>query len=183
MWPFSRKTFHYQNGPVETRTPWFRPSEAAFESWMQVFLQLTGIEHYDVWLCGGFLQQKWPTWDIDIVLTGPIEPVELEHILTEGLRSALVRRLLVDIQHQNQPPLLPLGLEEPKLITRTVLSPVIYKNGERVTDWTHEPSLRQLGPHLWQVSTVQPDQVQISRMRVGMTYDLAPVLIKKGKNS
>jgi hypothetical protein len=180
MWPFN-KQFHYINGPVETTIPWFRPNQARFDAWLKDFLQIPVVENYDVWLCGGFLQQKWPTWDVDIVLTGPIDPVVLENILVQGLRLALNRRLLVDIQHQSEPPTTPISETDRKLITKTLISPVIVKNGVRITDWSRDPSLKQLGPHLWQVDKDVPDARQMARVRAGLTYDKQPLLIQKRK--
>ncbi len=151
-----------------------------FEAWLKAFLQIAGIGHYDIWLCGGFLQQKWDTWDVDIVLTGPLEFQSLEQILRQGLDLALNQfRLLVDIQHCNVAVLEPFAIDKEILITKTVLSPLISKNGVLLTDWTLDPSLRRLGPNLWQVDRVIPDDIQVARIQAGLTYSKPPLLLHK----
>ncbi|HNT30537.1 MAG TPA: hypothetical protein PKL83_06325 [bacterium] len=172
--------FWYKNGPVTTAIPWKRPSRKAFAAWFTDFLAISGLDGYDVWLCGGFLQQKWPTWDVDIVLTGPFDAFALERILTEGLQLAVNKHeLLVDLQHQSEPPTWPVHPADVRIIRKTVLSPVIEKNGDLLTDWRNEPSLTQIGTHLWQVDREVPDGVQIARVQAGLTYDIPPKLLHR----
>ncbi|MEL7370958.1 MAG: hypothetical protein AAFN74_18705, partial [Myxococcota bacterium] len=102
--PQRRRDFLYEKGPLVVRTPWKRPSKDRFEGWWSAFSKHVAKTPYWVWLCGGYLENKRYTWDVDIVLSKPTHPHQSEYdalarLMLEGSRLAHESyELLVDIQ-------------------------------------------------------------------------------------
>jgi len=69
-----------------------------FESWKEEFLKLPSINNYNVWLCGGFIND-WDTFDIDIILTNKPNYLELRELLIQGFKIGIKNNILVDIAH------------------------------------------------------------------------------------
>ena len=89
----------YQIGDIKTEWGDFViPTQELFESWKKEFLKLPNVNNYNVWLCGGFLQD-WETFDIDIILTNKPNYSELKELLVQGFKLGIKHNVLVDIAH------------------------------------------------------------------------------------
>lgn len=94
----------YQIGDIKTDWSVFkRPTQELFESWKQEFLKLPNVNNYNVWLCGGFLQD-WETFDIDIILTNKPNYSELKELLVQGFKLGIKHNVLIDIAHCDAEP-------------------------------------------------------------------------------
>lgn len=102
--PFPKGKFIYEKGPLTFRKPWRRPTQKKFDQWWSQFSALVAQTPFWVWLCGGFLERKPDTWDVDIILSKPDAPSRdqyaiLSHVMMEGTRLAHEEfNILVDIQ-------------------------------------------------------------------------------------
>ena len=73
------RTFIYKRGIVETNVPWTKPSYEKLKEFLEVINNSTEIfKQYECYLIGGVLFDFEKTWDVDIVMTGPI--LSLIHI-------------------------------------------------------------------------------------------------------
>lgn len=89
----------YKIGNIETEFENFvTPTQELFESWKEEFLKLPSINNYNVWLCGGFIND-WDTFDIDIILTNKPNYLELRELLIQGFKIGIKNNILVDIAH------------------------------------------------------------------------------------
>lgn len=94
----------YKIGDIETKWENFvYPTQELFESWKEEFLKLPSINNYNVWLCGGFLQD-WKSFDVDIILTnetifGEFYYSELRELLIQGFKIGIKNNILVDMAH------------------------------------------------------------------------------------
>tara|TARA_R100000995_G_C3474036_1_gene119887 strand:+ start:954 stop:1424 length:471 start_codon:yes stop_codon:yes gene_type:complete len=89
----------YKIGDIETEFENFvTPTQELFESWKEEFLKLPSINNYNVWLCGGFIND-WDTFDIDIILTNKPNYLELRELLIQGFKIGIKNNILVDIAH------------------------------------------------------------------------------------
>ena len=94
----------YKIGDIQTKWENFvYPTQELFESWKEEFLKLPSINNYNVWLCGGFLQD-WKSFDVDIILTnetifGEFYYSELRELLIQGFKIGIKNNILVDIAH------------------------------------------------------------------------------------
>ena len=94
----------YKIGDIETKWENFvYPTQELFESWKEEFLKLPNINNYNVWLCGGFLQD-WKSFDVDIILTnetifGEFYYSELRELLIQGFKIGIKNNILVDMAH------------------------------------------------------------------------------------
>ena len=94
----------YQIGDIKTDwSKFIRPTQELFESWKQEFLKLPNVNNYNVWLCGGFLQD-WETFDIDIILTNKPNYSELKELLVQGFKLGIKHNVLIDIAHCDTEP-------------------------------------------------------------------------------
>jgi len=89
----------YQIGDIKTDWSNFkRPTQELFESWKEEFLKLPNVNNYNVWLCGGFLQD-WETFDVDIILTNKPNYSELKELLVQGFKLGIKHNVLIDIAY------------------------------------------------------------------------------------
>jgi len=89
----------YKIGDIETEFENFKkPTQESFENWKKEFLKLPSINNYNVWLCGGFIND-WDTFDIDIILTNKPNYLELRELLIQGFKIGIKNNILVDIAH------------------------------------------------------------------------------------
>jgi len=89
----------YKIGDIETDYDLFKkPTQELFENWKEEFLNLPSINNYNVWLCGGFIND-WDTFDIDIILTNKPNYSELRELLIQGFKIGIKHNVLVDIAH------------------------------------------------------------------------------------
>ncbi len=89
----------YKIGNIETEFENFvTPTQELFKSWKEEFLKLPSINNYNVWLCGGFIND-WDTFDIDIILTNKPNYLELRELLIQGFKIGIKNNILVDIAH------------------------------------------------------------------------------------
>ena len=94
----------YKIGDIQTEWENFvYPTQELFESWKEEFLKLPNVSKYNVWLCGGFLDNDKST-DIDIILTNEPNYSELRELLMKGFELGIKNKILVDIQHADKEP-------------------------------------------------------------------------------
>ena len=94
----------YQIGDIKTKWENFViPTQELFEGWKEEFLKLPNVNNYNVWLCGGFLQD-WETFDVDIILTNKPNYSELKELLVQGFKLGIKHNVLIDIAHCNIEP-------------------------------------------------------------------------------
>ncbi len=172
----ANNNFFYKRGTLETTIPWEKPSKEQFQLWLNDFFTFENVQNYRIWLCGGFLEQKWETWDIDIILTGPLIICNIEKLLIDGIFLGLYKyNILIDLQYcvagYNWP------FKKPKKITKIVNYDKIIKNNQVLTDLTLNPSFKQISNKLWQVTAFEPSEKQMKRILIGETYDKEPQLL------
>jgi len=94
--------FFYQVGSVYTKKMWYKPTYEKIESFLNEIKSLTP---YDMYLVGGVVNGKiGNTWDVDIVVTGPIVYQEFEDVLHNIYDLALNKyRMLVDVRWYDKP--------------------------------------------------------------------------------
>ena len=95
--------FYAQIGDVSTTTPWRRPTLMSVTDWWKEFSFEVGLEDYNVWLVGSFMERLFGVYDgfpndLDVVLTGDIPSYpKLKKLLNRGIEIGFEKRLLVDI--------------------------------------------------------------------------------------
>lgn len=95
--------FYAQMGDVSTTTPWKRPTMMTVSDWWKEFSFEVGLEDYDVWMCGSFMEKTLGVYagypnDFDVVLTGNIKSEKkLKYLLDRGMEIGFEKRILVDI--------------------------------------------------------------------------------------
>jgi hypothetical protein len=94
--------FFYQVGPVYTKKAWKMPS---YENIEPLLDEINDLSPYNMYLVGGIANGKiGNTWDVDIVVTGPIVYEEFEQVLENIYDLALNKyRILVDIRWIDKP--------------------------------------------------------------------------------
>ena len=80
------------------------PTVDKFKKWKDKFFKLENVDKYNVWLCGGFIED-WNTKDIDIVLNNKPEYGELKDIMLSAIKIGIDNNIFVDICHWNIKPL------------------------------------------------------------------------------
>ena len=80
------------------------PTVDKFKKWKDKFFKLENVDKYNVWLCGGFIED-WNTKDIDIVLNNKPEYGELKDIMLSAIKIGVDNNIFVDICHLNIEPL------------------------------------------------------------------------------
>ena len=90
-------------GDVETTKPFRKPSMLRLADWWKEFSLLTTIDDYDVYLIGGFAEQKfgaynYTTWDVDVVLSGKVTDYKkLKDLLDNGYEMGWDKYLCLDL--------------------------------------------------------------------------------------
>ena len=94
--------FFYQVGSVYTKKMWYMPTYEKIESFLN---EIKNLSPYDMYLVGGVVNGKiGNTWDVDIVVTGPIVYQEFEDVLHNIYDLALNKyRMLVDVRWYDKP--------------------------------------------------------------------------------
>jgi|LauGreDrversion4_2_1035121.scaffolds.fasta_scaffold246177_2 hypothetical protein len=95
------RTFIYKRGIVETNVPWTKPSYEKIKEFLEIINNSTEIfKQYECYLIGGVLFDFEKTWDVDIVMTGPISDYDtLESYMNILYDIAFNQfKLLLDIQ-------------------------------------------------------------------------------------
>lgn len=168
--------FYYKKGILETSVPWVKPTQKLFSAWLADFLKIDGANKYNVWLCGGFLQDKWETWDIDIVIHGPRDLELLERVLIDGHYIGLYKyNLLLDIQYHYKNLAWP--FKQAQKVSKIVMYDKIIKNNETILDLRLNKSLKQLSRNLWKITKTEPSEKQLRRINEGLAYVNAPRLL------
>ncbi len=164
-------SYYFRKGPVESHVPFDPPTREIFSKWLDDFLKIKYVSRYDVWLSGGFLQKKWFTRDVDISLTGPVDPIILEKIMIEAYESAFEKyHLLIDLQHISNPLIHPY-----KPITYTCL----VLEGEPENRPAHHKNVKKIGTHLIQIDKSFPSEKQLKHIEKFGRYDIPPLLLSK----
>lgn len=94
--------FFYQVGSVYTKKAWKMPTYENIEAFID---EIKTLCPYDMYLVGGVVNGKLGnTWDVDIVVNGPIVYQEFENVIHDIYDIALNKyRMLIDIRWYNQP--------------------------------------------------------------------------------
>ena len=160
----------YQYGNMEfTQSP-KAPTLSKFFNWFDDFIQLPNVEKYRVWLASGFLE-GWNTMDVDIVLNGKPNYMELVDLMKEGIRIGLEKyNMFVDIQHWNRKPLnYCAGEMDDTLVGKLMYGDKIIKNGVHLNK---DEKLKEVYPNLFYEEKVYPTDKQ--RVRI---YNNEPLLL------
>ena len=95
--------FYAQMGDVSTTIPWKRPTMISVSDWWKEFSFEVGLEDYQVWLCGSFMERTLGVYngfpnDFDVVLTGEVKDEKrLKHLMDTAMIIGFEKKLLVDI--------------------------------------------------------------------------------------
>ena len=164
---------YYKQGIVEVVDKWTRPNMTSFKKWISDFFEIKGVDKYNVWLSGGFLNKK-STWDIDIILTGEVtDHEELSNIMIEGTKLGFYKyNMLFDIQHWN---MIPNFYPETRIVKKLLFYDKIIKNNEVVVDYSYG---KQINENLWEVHSRMPNKKQQTRLKNGYVFS-QPRLIKE----
>ena len=92
-------------GGAETYKPFRKPSMLRLADWWKEFSLHPDIDEFDVYLFGGFAEQKFgiytnPTWDVDIALLGDINEFKykpLKRLLDDGINMGFENQLNIDM--------------------------------------------------------------------------------------
>lgn len=94
--------FYYSYGPVETTTPWDRPTWDTFYEWWDEFKQLEGVSDYEFYISGSSLVDIENTWDIDVIVTGNIKDfVSLSRLIQRGRELGFEKKIYIDMIYYN----------------------------------------------------------------------------------
>jgi hypothetical protein len=101
-----KDNFFYQIGNVKTNVYWHQPTQEAVNALVNDIKKLRLYTKYELFLVGGVVNGGiGRTWDIDIVINGKLDTVELESFMTDIYELALnVHRLLVDVRWLDKKP-------------------------------------------------------------------------------
>ncbi len=170
--------YYFKKGPLEKYGFWRRPTKIIFDLWKKDFLQVKGLKKYEVWLCGGFLEKKWETSDIDIILKGPTKVKQLEHIMIEGHAIAFYKyNLPVEIHFSNNDLFWP--FDETRTVNKIVLGDKIIQNTSILTNYSDLPGSKKISTYLWKIKKKYPNDKQLKRINAGQKYNKHPIRIDK----
>ena len=154
---------------------WIRekPTQEKFKGWKQKFLSLPEVKNYEVWVCGGFLE-NWETWDIDIILFGPKNLEKIEKLLYEGTNIGIKDyNMFVDITYQSNP-----NYVIPYYKNKTIKKHKKINIGNKIIQdgkiLSHAKRAKKLTEGLWFRTEVYPKQKQLNKI-----YTQTPKCIKK----
>ena len=94
--------FYFSIGDVSTSTPFRRPTLVSVTDWWKEFKYEVGLDDYDVWVCGSFVEKTLgvydrPPNDLDIVFTGEIQSErKLKELLDAAMSIGFKHRFAVD---------------------------------------------------------------------------------------
>ena len=103
------KKFYYRRGEVETSEPWLVPTIENFDAWLMEWKASVNLEGFSVYLGGSFARPYWQfknegvekpfieTWDVDIIITGPEDYLQLREILNSASIIGFKHHLLIDV--------------------------------------------------------------------------------------
>ena len=99
-----QKKYYFSYGDFETWTPFDEPSKTSLHKWWNEF---QNICPYETYLHGSLLEtmyghHKGRMWDIDTILTGPVDDIDqLRDVLREGFLMGTRFNIRVDIKYQS----------------------------------------------------------------------------------
>ena len=112
-----------------------KPTNDKFLKWKKDFFSLSGIENYEVWLSGGFLEE-WDTWDIDITLLGPFNKKIIQSLLYHGTDIGIKKyNMFVDITYQITPNKIQKFCDNmsPKFVQKIALGNSLKQNNKTIS--------------------------------------------------
>lgn len=172
--------YYYKIGPLEKYGFWRQPNFEIFNLWKKDFLQIPGVQQYEVWLCGGFLEQQWETPDVDIILKGPTNLKQLEYIMIEGHAIAFYKySLLIEIHFSNDGIFWP--YEKVRTVNKIVLGDKIIQNSSVLINYSNLPDSQKLSKYLWKIKKKYPSEKQLKRINAGLKYDKLPIRLDNTK--
>ena len=145
------------------------PTVDKFKKWKYKFFKLENVDKYNVWLCGGFIED-WNTKDIDIVLNNKPEYGELKDIMLSAIKIGVDNNIFVDICHLNIEPLNYTETKKEVEVIKTVVGNKILQDGMIITDWTDSV---EVYPGLYQFKKTYPTKKQLPRV-----YKKEPILLR-----
>jgi len=91
-------SFFYRYGEVETDISWNRPTWETFYAWWEEFKLEEGVSDYECYISGSSLVDIENTWDVDVIITGPIKDfVVLNNIIRKGREMGFSKKIYIDI--------------------------------------------------------------------------------------
>jgi hypothetical protein len=197
--PDFHEDFSYSKGPIHTTVPWERPNMEKFSLWWKSFLPSLEKTPFYAWLCGGFLEGKPDTWDIDIILTKrtdlePNQYKQLSDLMIEATRLSLDNyNILVDIQFYENFPGKDVAVDGVMSFwystegylkkgsidsIKWVAFDSVYKNGSKMVDYRDADSRAiEILPLLWKVSVCTPSEKYVRRIEENNFVEPEPRLL------
>ena len=168
-------------GNIETEVQWQWPTRAIFEDWKRDFFCLEEAKFFNVYLLGGFLEQldgkREYARDVDIILTGNENKVQIEKLIYEGTRLGILKyNVFFDILWLDR---LPDYSDKQKEKSQTVK---MYLLSDK---WIIDGIVRkqydnavQVSENLWQMETKFPTFKQKQLLETGYVFS-DPLLLSK----
>ena len=185
--PEFHENFSYTKGPIHTTVAWDKPDLERFSLWWKCFVPHLEKAPFYAWLCGGFLEGRPETWDIDIILTkrGNLDSDDygkLSDLMLEATRLSLTEHnILVDIQFYENFPDKDIAEDGVKSFwystedylkngtidsIKWVAFDSVYKNGQKIVDYRDPDSgAVEMAPNLWKVAIRTPSIKYERRIR------------------
>ena len=179
--------FSFTKGPIHTSTPWGMPDIETFAIWWESFLPVIGQTPFYAWLCGGFLEGRPDTWDVDIILTKRTDLVKedfqlLRDLMLEATELALNKHnILVDMQFYENFSGKDIAIDGVKSFwystdnylkggvidsTKWVAFDSVYKNNEKLVDYRDPGSPAvEVMENLWKVTVPTPSEKYTNRIK------------------
>jgi hypothetical protein len=139
------------------------PTQSKFEKWKQEFLSIPESDGYEVWLCGGFLEE-WDSWDIDIILFGPYDLDKIQSLLYKGMDIGITKyNMFVDMAYYISPKCYDDWKLFPKTqeIKKITLGHKLTENGKIIS---YSPQARPITSGLFVRSDIYPKEGQLDRV-------------------
>ena len=191
--------FHYRRGKVATSVPWFPADPALLNAWREDLFEIPEVYDYTLWLCGGVME-GWHTDDVDIIVTGDINNIlSLERVMVGAMQLGFKHRQLIDIAWNDYyKKFLEKGPCERRAIccqhffdhgyctpescaervddiSTIIVGHEIVKNGFMLESVAEEAT--QMSEHLWRMRQQSPSDRQIQKIKAGVVYRYAPIII------
>jgi len=94
------KEFEYEVGSVITKVAWYQPTNYIVNKFIKTIKKIKNFEKYELFLVGGVVNGGiGKTWDVDVIVSGEMIPIEFEDFLHEIYDIALNKfNILVDVR-------------------------------------------------------------------------------------
>ena len=125
--------FFYQAGTVTTRNAWFKPTIENVAEFLKDLKKVENYDKYKLFLVGAIANEGiGNTWDIDIIVNGRLDCLEIEKLFRSIYDLALNKhRLLVDVRWND---IEPQSTDQEKLIKTVRFGYYAKKIGEKKSE-------------------------------------------------